>query len=151
VLTLQKPMDTTIGSSAQRTEDSLGLCKTKRSIHSPFSHMDSAGQPSSESRRHSTHPRITNRLRVRHRHRHPATPGRVRTHVPTTVRPSGPDTGTAAEEKGRRQKQAQTTNPSHDAAEATAIGRQTRGSRPKPTQPRPCLVPNSTLNFTMQK
>ena len=85
------------------------MCKPNDPSIAHFSTWIQQGSPaaSDADTLHSTHPRITNHLRVSHRH-----PGRVRTHLPTTVRPSGPGTGTAAEEKGRRQKQAQTTNPS---------------------------------------
>ena len=85
------------------------MCKPNDPSIAHFSTWIQQGSPAAShaDTLHSTHPRITNHLRVSHRH-----PGRVRTHLPTTVRPSGPGTGTAAEEKGRRQKQAQTTNPS---------------------------------------
>ena len=59
---------------------------------------------------HSTHPRITNHLRVRHRH-----PGRVRTHLPTTVRPSGPvPLQQQRRRDGDKNKHKQQTHPSTD-------------------------------------
>jgi len=99
-------------STRQLSSANRGLARpvqTKRSIHSPFFHMDSTGQPSSESRRHVAF----NSSPYNQPSPCPSPSPRTRTYAPTNDRPSvRPGTVTAAEEKGRRQKQAQTTNPS---------------------------------------
>jgi len=121
------------------------MCKPNDPSIAHFSTWIQQGSPAAShaDTLHSTHPRITNHLRVSHRH-----PGRVRTHLPTTVRPSGPGTGTAAEEKGRRQKQAQTSprtdGRTHDAV-TQQMQRQSAGRHgdPDQNQPNPALLQKS--------